>query len=166
MDLFYCERFKCRMSAWVCLARQVRARTGNYNEIFLSFEECLRCKQGERLRKEKNMGRQISFEEKAMGLNHPCVECGENEAIVDKQGKVTNGLCKGCFSAKRAAVKSSIQKHSLKITLDFAGHEKALEGIEQRANRQLRTIEKQIMWDVIQMADDWGAAGRAAYPKA
>lgn len=159
--MFLCERFGCRLLPRACLLRQQRVRREGYeSEMSVMLEPCFDCKQGNEIRKREEANMMVSKskpeEIRKSLLKHPCTGCGERDAVLDKNGDPVNGLCKQCFADKRKASASSIKKHRLKLILDFTGHEKAFAKIEQRAASEFRSVEGQIMWDVLRVVDSRG----------
>lgn len=96
-------------------------------------------------------------------LKHPCKQCGKNEIIVKKATgePLPHGLCRECFGDKIRAYhannpkskskkksKQEPKKNPTEISVDFSHYPDVFEALIERAGRQIRSVEEQIIWEV------------------
>lgn len=154
--LFYCDGYRCWLRPDRCLERQRRAGEGwLLNRDGVGMEGCYKCKQGQEIKKIKEGS--IMSE----GLKYPCNGCGEKEALLAKNGtRVVHGLCRDCFTErlragrKRKSLEAGGEHRGKKVKasplkLDFTKYAEYMKIIQERADEQLRTVEAQMVWDVL-----------------
>jgi hypothetical protein len=83
-------------------------------------------------------------------LKHPCKRCGEREVMTDRKGNLMpSGVCNVCFSD---VLREAKERKQHKVELDFNPYPQVLTAIKERATAQFRTLQAQIMWDLIHNA--------------
>jgi hypothetical protein len=98
----------------------------------------------------KQLNRLIS-DSPVIALRYPCSDCGIREAV-DRNGKpLVHGRCNECH---KIAIAKASERKKMVVTLNFKDHPQVFETLEKRADDQLRTVEAQMMWDLLQAAGE------------
>jgi hypothetical protein len=77
-----------------------------------------------------------------------CKVCGERPVIVDKQGQaMAHRMCNPCFTK---SLRQTKERKARVIQIDLGEHDSIFDWVKKRADDQLRTIENQVLWDLMQ----------------